>query len=231
MILSFLPPSSFLIPLSSFIHPHSSLFLRPSSFFLRYTPFDSQLKGDPTRPADKGGPIPRDPRVVHNLYPQLWAQVNREAVQEAGLEGEVVFFSRSAAIKSPEYATLFWMGDQLVTYDAFDGLNSAFLGMVSGGLSGHALSHSDIGGYTMIKECIKLPGRPAPVCFEYVRTPELLRRWAEASAFSDVVFRTHPGNLPATSAQIYDDDDALAAFAAFAKVHAAMWPYVSLGLC
>lgn len=36
----------------------------------------------------------------------------------------------------------------------------------------------------------------------YVRSKELLLRWAEASALSDVVFRTHVGNLPNESAQV-----------------------------
>lgn len=42
------------------------------------------------------------------------------------------------------------MGDQLPTYDHFDGLNSALIGLFNGGLSGMTLGHSDIGGYTSI---------------------------------------------------------------------------------
>jgi hypothetical protein len=30
-------------------------------------------------------------------FPALWAQLNREAVQEAGLEGQVAFFTRSGS--------------------------------------------------------------------------------------------------------------------------------------
>ena len=36
----------------------------------------------------------------------------------------------------------------------------------------------------------------------YLRTKELLLRWAELSSVVDVVFRTHPGNLPDKSAQV-----------------------------
>ena len=36
----------------------------------------------------------------------------------------------------------------------------------------------------------------------YTRSQELLLRWAEMSAVSDVVFRTHPGNLPDSSFQM-----------------------------
>ena len=32
---------------------------------------------------------------LHNQWPLLWAKLNREAVQEAGLESEVVFWMRA----------------------------------------------------------------------------------------------------------------------------------------
>ena len=50
-------------------------------------------------------------------------------------------------------------------------------------------------------------------------------RWMEMSAFSDVIFRTHPGNLPNNSAQVWDDVDSLAHFAKFSRVHSALYPY------
>ena len=90
--------------------------------------------------------------------------------------------SRSASAKSPRFSSLFWLGDQLVSWDAHDGMKSALCGMLSGGLSGLALSHSDVGGYTAT------PGNSRGV--------ELLKRWMELSALSDAVFRTHQGNRP-----------------------------------
>ena len=47
------------------------------------------------------------------------------------------------------------------------------LGLVSSGFSGWSLVHSDIGGYTMIKDAV----------FTYLRSKELLLRWMELSAF------------------------------------------------
>ena len=58
---------------------------------------------------------------------------------------------RSGSIHSPRVTPLFWLGDQLVTWDSDDGLGSAIIGMLSSGLSGFSLTHSDIGGYTSIK--------------------------------------------------------------------------------
>jgi len=81
------------------------------------------------------------------------------------------------------------MGDQLVTFDHYDGLHSAMIGLMNGGVSGFTMGHSDIGGYTSVE----LP-KPSPI--EYVRNRELLYRWIEMSCFSDVIMRSHPSNLP-----------------------------------
>jgi alpha-glucosidase (family GH31 glycosyl hydrolase) len=44
---------------------------------------------------------------------------------------------------------VFWAGDQLVSWDEFDGLRSCVNAYLSGGYSGMTLLSSDIGGYTM----------------------------------------------------------------------------------
>ncbi len=79
----------------------------------------------------------------HNEYPADWAAVNMDSVSSApvcpmcvfdslvcGTGGahiipkDVVYFLRSGFTGSPGHARLFWLGDQLVTWDAFDGLRS-----------------------------------------------------------------------------------------------------------
>lgn len=42
------------------------------------------------------------------------------------------------------------MGDQTVNWSERDGMRSALTGMLSGGMSGFALNHSDTGGYTTL---------------------------------------------------------------------------------
>jgi alpha-glucosidase len=106
------------------------------SDFGEYLPFDAVLWSA------------EEAAAVHNAFPRLWAQTCREAQREAGLDGQVAFWSRSATTGSAGYSTAFWAGDQLVTWDAYDGLASALRGILSGGLSGMALAHSDIGGCT-----------------------------------------------------------------------------------
>jgi alpha-glucosidase len=150
------------------------------------------------------------PELVHNRFPELWARLNQELFEEEGLTGEGVFFSRAGYTRSPGLSPLFWLGDQLTSWDADDGLESSITGMLSGGLSGISLNHSDIGGYTAV--------------LTVVRSKELLLRWMELSAFTSV-YRTHEGNQPAQNAQFYDDDESLTAFARFADVFAALAPY------
>ncbi|MBA3616535.1 MAG: alpha-glucosidase, partial [Rubrobacteraceae bacterium] len=87
-----------------------------------------------------------DPRSYHARYAEEWARVNREAIGEAGRGDDIVFFNRSGYTKSPRYSPLFWVGDQLVDWDEHDGIKSAVTGLLSSGLSGYSLEHSDIGG-------------------------------------------------------------------------------------
>jgi alpha-glucosidase len=155
-----------------------------------------------------------DPKSYHDRYAEEWARVNREAISEAGRGDDIVFFNRSGYTESPRYSTLFWVGDQLVDWDEHDGIKSAVTGLLSSGLSGYSLEHSDIGGYTAIDNPL----------FEYHRSKELLLRWIELGAFT-TVFRTHEGNIPEVNHQIYSDRETLTHFARFAKVYAAWKPY------
>jgi alpha-glucosidase len=155
-----------------------------------------------------------DPKGYHNRYAEEWAELNREAIHEAGRGDDVVFFNRSGYLRSPEYSTLFWLGDQLVSWDEHDGIKSAVTGLLSSGLSGYAFEHTDIGGYTAIDNSL----------LKYHRSKELLMRWTELAAFT-VVFRTHEGNRPRVNHQIYSDQETLRHFARLAEVYAAWKPY------
>lgn len=98
----------------------------------------------------------------HSLYPAMWADVNMRAIRETKQildnddtlcnSEDVTFFMRSATTVSPGSSLGFWLGDQMVLWDSFDGLGSAVIGMLTGGLSGFTSTHSDIGGYTAIEQ-------------------------------------------------------------------------------
>ncbi|CAD7701457.1 unnamed protein product, partial [Ostreobium quekettii] len=142
----------------------------------------------------------------HNVYPEEWAKVNLEAIEEWGLEEDVVFFTRSGFTRSPRYSKLFWLGDQLVTWEEHNGIKSAVVGMLSSGISGHSLTHGDIGGYMSIRRH----------GVEIRRSKELLLRWFELAAFT-AVFRTHEGSRPTGNWQFYSDNGTLMHFARNAK--------------
>ncbi|MFT4975498.1 MAG: alpha-glucosidase [Myxococcota bacterium] len=174
--------------------------------------------------ADFGEWLPMDARLAsgesaeewHNRYPVEWARINREAVAEAGREGDVLVFFRSGYTGSAAHAVAFWEGDQMVDWDGRDGLGSAIVGLTSGGLSGLAINHSDIGGYTTIS---RFPIR-------INRSEELLMRWAEMGAFTPI-FRTHEGNLPGDNHQFYSSPESQAHFAAMGTLHAALGPLLN----
>lgn len=171
--------------------------------------------------ADYGEALPYDAVLwsgepassYHNRYPEAWAALNRETIDDTGRGKELVFFSRSAYRHSPSHSTLFWLGDQLVSWDHFDGIKTAVTGLLSSGLSGFSLNHSDIGGHTGNTNAIR----------SYHRTRELLLRWTELNAFT-TIFRTHEGNTPDANHQFYSDEESLAHFIRFAKVYNA-WSF------
>jgi len=132
---------------------------------------------------------------VHNTYSRLSSTAARLATEGIG---NATFFARSGDLHSPGEARLFWMGDQITSWDACDGMQSALIGMMSGGLSGWTLTHAEIGGYDAIT--LPLPG------IKFKRTPELLVRWLELSIFTASVLRGHESNTINASAQLWDDD-------------------------
>lgn len=171
--------------------------------FAEYTPTDSHpFSGE-------------DAELLHNRFPVLWAQLNREAVEDSGKLGEVVFFMRAGYSFSQKYNTLMWSGDQMVDWSIDDGLPSVIPSALSLGLSGFGICHSDIGGYTTI----------ANQMGNVHRSKELFMRWTEQSAFSPVM-RTHEGNRPDLNIQFDSDDEILEHFAEMIRIHVKMKKYL-----
>ena len=152
--------------------------------------------------------------AYHNQYPVDWMKLNRQAIYEMGMQGEILTFNRAGYTRTPGYSLMTWQGDQLTTWDKYDGLQSAIRGLINGGLSGISLNHSDIGGYTSISQ----------LGFGYSREAQLLKRWSEFSAFTSLM-RTHEGNQPTANAQVYSDDAQRAQFARMTKVYTALSEY------
>ncbi|KAK1277352.1 putative alpha-xylosidase 2 [Acorus gramineus] len=221
--------TSFDVGMLDFTHPSTSGWMKQ----ILHEMVDSGVRG---WMADFGEGLPldahlfsgEDPISAHNRYPELWAKVNREFVDEwksnrhgkerDDPEESLVFFMRAGFRNSPRWAMLFWEGDQMVSWQNHDGIKSAVTGLLSSGLSGYAFNHSDIGGYCSVN----LP------FMKYQRTEELLLRWMELNAFN-TVFRTHEGNNPSANIQFYSNSRTLSHFARFAKVYKA-WKFYRIQL-
>ena len=153
----------------------------------------------------------RSGKDLHNLYPRLWAQLNREAVVEAGLQDETLIFHRSGYNRATRSMNMYWGGDQVVSWNPLDGLPAGVTGGLSGCMSGVQYSHTDAGGY---------------FSFRWIkRSKEMLFRWCEANAFSPVL-RTHEGNRPWAGVQPWQDEETLGHFALMTRMHAALAPYL-----
>nr|WP_231562339.1 alpha-glucosidase [Sphingomonas sp. 35-24ZXX] len=152
-----------------------------------------------------------DPLEAHNLWPVLWAEVNARAVASRGRTGDAVFFMRAGFSGVQAHCPLLWAGDQSVDFTRHDGIGTVITGALSAGLVGNAYSHSDCGGYT------SLHGN--------IRSDELMQRWCELAAFAPVM-RSHEGNRPDDNLQYDSNDELLACFARWSRVHAHLAPYV-----
>jgi len=136
--------------------------------------------------------------------------VCKDALEEVEGGDEIVPFMRAGTATSPADTRLFWMGDQNLTYTKFDGMQSAMIGLLNANMSGFTMGHSDIGGYTSSTN---------PV-FPIIRDANLNSRWIEMSAFSDMIMRSHPTNLPDDNLQIYNDVETVQFMAKFVRIHA-----------
>merc|ERR1719195_1081506 len=79
---------------------------------------------------------------VHNCFGRLSAAAARLATDGVA---DATFFARSGDLRSPAEARMFWTGDQITSWDACDGMQSAPIGILSGGLSGWTINHAEIG--------------------------------------------------------------------------------------
>ena len=152
-----------------------------------------------------------DPQMLHNRWPAIWAKLNREAIEEAGAEGDVFFFTRAGHTGTVANSAMMWTGDQHVDWSVDDGLPSVIPATLSLAMSGFGITHSDVGGYTTI--------------MQMTRSKELLMRWEEMNVFSPL-FRSHEGNQPSRNVQCTDDEELLAQLARTSSMHAALKPYL-----
>jgi alpha-glucosidase (family GH31 glycosyl hydrolase) len=167
--------------------------------FGEYTPLDSRSANGMTGMA------------MHNLYPvqyhcSAWDFARRQA-------RPIVRFQRSGFTGAAPCAQVVWNGDPTTDWD-YDGLASAVKGALSLGLSGVSTWGSDIGGF------FALGTRSLD--------PELLARWVQFGAFSPVMRTQRDGiALPEKERPQVEDDDQLANWRRYARLHTQLYPYIA----
>jgi alpha-glucosidase len=183
---------------------------------------ENGLRGWMADYAEYGPPTGRvhggDALRAHCEMPGLWARLNAELVDECGLRGSALCFHRSAGPGSNHHAMAYWAGDQNPVFDKHDGLASSITALITSGISGMSINHTDIGGFTTLV---------TPV-YKLVRKKEVMLRWLEYAAFTPV-FRTHDGAYTnPDNYQFYYDGDGYACYVKMARVHAALLWYFKL---
>ena len=151
-----------------------------------------------------------DPRELHNRWPVLWAKLNREAIEEAGRERDVFFFTRSGYAGIQSYAPAMWNGDQHTDTTKDYGMPCVMPASFSLGFSGVPLIHCDAGGFFSFGK-LKRDG-------------ELFTRWMEMCAFS-LLMRSHESIRPWANAQ-FDAEGVTEHTVELTRVHAALRPYL-----
>jgi len=158
--------------------------------------------------------------TAHNDWPRRWSSLNSDALEAANAK-DVLYFSRSGGLRSPEagsHGGMFWVGDQNTAWDAHDGLESVLTAYLTAGSTGFTLTHSDVGGYTSLD--IEKDGERHTLG----RTEELVLRWMELSAVADCMFRSHEGNQADKQLQVWDSERLTNAFGFWATFHSLLWP-------
>ena len=150
-----------------------------------------------------------DPKKLHNLWPVLWAKVNREAVEEYGAD-DVMFFMRSGYLGIQTYAPVLWNGDQHTDVTRDYGMPCVMPASFSLGFSGVPMVHCDIGGFFSFGKL--------------KRNDELFVRWMEMCAFS-LLMRSHESIRPWANSQF--DAPAIVPYTVrLTNIHVALKPYI-----
>ena len=168
--------------------------------------------------ADSGGRLPadcqlasgEDPRLLHNRWPLLWAELSAEVLAEAKRQGDSVFLMRSGWLGSGRLLPSAFANGRAPSFSFEDGLPSIVPAALSLGLSGLGAFHSEVGG--------SQPLSHVP------RTAEAMLRWMEMAAFSPL-FRTRAMPPVEEKARPHADAAYLSQLARMSDIFAALKSY------
>ncbi len=160
---------------------------------------------------------------AHNLYPLLYQKAAHD-LMERKRSGDYLVFARSGYAGPTPFGfagtgslvPMVWAGDESTDFDVADGLPAALTAALNAGMSGIPLWGSDISGYHFIYN-------PPP-------DEEVYLRWTELGAFSADMHDENGGAGNGVRFQIWDDPNAVAIYAKYARLKTQMIPYVQLAV-
>ncbi len=160
--------------------------------------------------------------LMHNYYPMLYLQAAHRAGQ-AAQPGDFVFFARSGYSGSQPYTTGRFTCDQVRSWDRERGLPSVIPAMLNGSLSGWPYWGPDIAGF-FDAGGMSVDETPEARAQRIEAEKELWIRWVQLGALSPTMrdmlgWQRDPVGL-------WTDDETLSVFRAYARLHAALKPYL-----
>jgi alpha-glucosidase (family GH31 glycosyl hydrolase) len=154
--------------------------------------------------------------LEHNRYPLAYQRSNTRGITAANggvADPDRLYFSRSgwASRKggTSGIAPVLWSGDQNTDWGTDDGLPSVVPISLHVSASGVSMFATDIAGYTSVT----VPNT----------TKELFYRWTVVGAFEPVM-RTHHGSDKCGNWGFDWDEESLAHFRRYAKIHSLLYP-------
>jgi len=159
---------------------------------------------------------------MRNRFSVLYHRATFEAAA-AAKPGETVFFARAGYSGGQPYTTGRFTGDQDRSWDRHEGLPAILTAMLSGGLSGWPYWGPDIAGFFNRGEQ-RDDEEPEQRAERRRAEKELWIRWVQVGALSPTM-RDMNGAMrdPIT---LWTDADTLTVFRAYARLHAALLPYL-----
>jgi alpha-glucosidase (family GH31 glycosyl hydrolase) len=152
--------------------------------------------------------------AAHNLYSEDWARVNREAIRDAGREGDSFFLVEAGYGHTPKYAGVTSLEDQVVNYKSTrGGLQAVLNGLINGGFSGFTFGH-----------CAVSFAVPRTVNSIDDRVREMIARWMEMNAFT-CLFRTHDSDDGVSTVSAYNDAFLLRELSKWSTVYSLLADY------
>lgn len=151
---------------------------------------------------------------VHNLYPLMWQQANRDHLEEAFPDGNFTYFARSGFAwtegGTSGLAPVVWAGDQNTDWSPGDGIKTVVPIGINLGMSGVGVFTHDVGGYA---SAVNPP-----------TSRELWFRWTELGAFTPVM-RTHHGAKDTDNWMLDRDEGSTLHWKRYAIEHSRLYPY------